>query len=66
MGSVDDNTSGGAYAYRASKSALNVITKSMSIDLEAVGVTSVLLHPGTGYCQLLVVSSLVCTFSVTA
>jgi NAD(P)-dependent dehydrogenase (short-subunit alcohol dehydrogenase family) len=46
MGSLDDNTSGACYAYRASKSALNIITKSMAIDLATEGVTAVLLHPG--------------------
>jgi NAD(P)-dependent dehydrogenase (short-subunit alcohol dehydrogenase family) len=45
VGSVDDNGSGGAYAYRSSKAALNQIAKSLSIDL--VGQASVvLLHPG--------------------
>lgn len=47
MGSVDDNGSGGSYAYRASKAALNIINKSLSIDLAGDGVTCVLLHPGT-------------------
>lgn len=47
VGSVDDNSSGGGYAYRASKSALNIINKSMSIDLKKDNITSVLLHPGT-------------------
>ena len=46
MGSVDDNGSGGYYAYRASKAALNIITKSLAVDLHPHGVTSVLLHPG--------------------
>ena len=45
---MDDNRSGGGYAYRASKSALNIINKSMSIDLEPRGITCVLLHPGEG------------------
>lgn len=45
VGSIDDNRSGGAYAYRSSKSALNNIAKSLSIDL--AGEASVtLLHPG--------------------
>ena len=45
VGSIDDNGSGGAYAYRSSKSALNNIAKSLSIDLS--GEASVtLLHPG--------------------
>eukprot|EP01024_Parvocaulis_polyphysoides_P037225 TRINITY_DN33139_c0_g1_i1.p1 TRINITY_DN33139_c0_g1~~TRINITY_DN33139_c0_g1_i1.p1 ORF type:complete len:259 (+),score=33.83 TRINITY_DN33139_c0_g1_i1:77-778(+) len=46
VGSVDDNSSGGGYAYRASKSALNIINKSMSIDLQELGICCVLLHPG--------------------
>ena len=46
MGSVDDNGSGGSYAYRASKSALNNISKSLSIDLAQDNVQCVCLHPG--------------------
>ncbi len=46
MGSIADNTSGRSYAYRASKTALNQVTKSLSIDLEGQGITCVLLHPG--------------------
>jgi len=45
VGSVDDNGSGGAYAYRASKSALNNVAKSLSVDL-ADDARVVLLHPG--------------------
>ena len=46
VGSVDDNGSGKGYAYRASKSALNIVNKSMSIDLADRGVMCALLHPG--------------------
>lgn len=46
MGSMQDNTSGGSYAYRASKAALNAVTKSMALDLEDKGITVALLHPG--------------------
>ena len=46
MGSIADNTSGGSYAYRASKCALNMVTKSLSVDLARDGVTCVVLHPG--------------------
>lgn len=62
MGSIDDNTSGGTYAYRASKAALNIgvwwvcmrgrqatastVNKSMSLDLEPHNITTALLHPG--------------------
>jgi NAD(P)-dependent dehydrogenase (short-subunit alcohol dehydrogenase family) len=46
MGSVDDNGSGGSYAYRASKSGLNIVNKSLSIDLAGDNITSTLLHPG--------------------
>lgn len=46
MGSIDDNSSGGAYGYRASKAALNMITVSMAVDLRDAGVTCIVLHPG--------------------
>jgi NAD(P)-dependent dehydrogenase (short-subunit alcohol dehydrogenase family) len=46
VGSMADNSSGGAYAYRASKAALNALSKSMAVDLKEKGVTVVILHPG--------------------
>ena len=46
MGSVEDNTSGGYYGYRASKAALNAIGKSLALDLAPRGISVVLLHPG--------------------
>lgn len=46
MGSIGDNGSGGAYAYRLSKAALNMVGRGVASDLRARGVISVLLHPG--------------------
>jgi len=46
MGSVDDNTSGGSYSYRASKSSLNIVTKSLAMDLGPHDVKCINLHPG--------------------
>ncbi len=46
MGSSDDNTSGGCYAYRAAKAALVIVSKSMAIDLAPKGVRVITLHPG--------------------
>ncbi len=46
MGSIGDNTSGGYYGYRASKAALNMIGKSLAIDLKAAGIAVAILHPG--------------------
>ncbi len=46
MGSLDDNGSGGYYVYRSSKSALNMVAKSLSIDLAPRGIAVALLHPG--------------------
>lgn len=46
MGSIGDNSSGGYYAYRVSKAALNMVAKSMSNDLRSRGVITVALHPG--------------------
>lgn len=46
MGSIADNTSGGAYGYRMSKAALNMACRSMSIDLRAKGFIAVVMNPG--------------------
>jgi len=46
MGSVAENTSGGAYAYRASKAALNMVIKNLSLDLASRQVSVVALSPG--------------------
>ncbi len=46
VGSIADNTSGGSYIYRSSKTALNMAVKSLSLDLSGKGVITLLLHPG--------------------
>ena len=46
VGSISDNSTGGSYAYRASKAALNSIGKSMTMDLKEKGIVVVLMHPG--------------------
>lgn len=46
MGSIDDNSSGGAYGYRMSKAALNMAGKSLAVDLRSRGVAVAVLHPG--------------------
>ncbi len=46
LGSLANNSSGGAYIYRSSKAALNAVSKSLSIDLKDRGVTVVMFHPG--------------------
>ncbi len=46
MGSIDDNTSGGSVAYRSTKCAVNMVMKSLSIDLKPQGISAVTLHPG--------------------
>ncbi len=46
MGSIAENESGGSYIYRASKAALNNITKTLSVDLARQGITVVAFHPG--------------------
>ena len=46
MGSIDDNKGGGAYVYRSSKTALNAVVKSLSVDLENEAMTVALIHPG--------------------
>lgn len=44
MGSISDNSSGGYYGYRASKAALNMFNKSLSIDHPWL--TTLVIHPG--------------------
>lgn len=46
MGSIADNSSGGAYGYRMSKAAVNAAGMSLSHDLRPAGVAVALLHPG--------------------
>ncbi len=46
LGSIGDNTSGGMYVYRSSKTGLNQVVKSLSVDLKPEGITVVSLHPG--------------------
>lgn len=46
MGSVTDNTSGGYYGYRMSKSAVNIAGKSLAVDLAKKEISVFLLHPG--------------------
>ena len=46
VGSMADNSSGGNYAYRASKAAVNSIFKNLAVDLKDKNVTVSMLHPG--------------------
>ena len=46
IGSIEDNTSGSHYSYRTSKTALNMISKSLAVDLRPVGINVISLHPG--------------------
>ena len=49
VGSISDNFLGGWYSYRASKSALNMIIKNFSIEINRTNKNSIIfgLHPGT-------------------
>lgn len=46
MGSIEDNASGGSYAYRSSKAAVNMVVKSLAIDLAPRGINCVAMNPG--------------------
>ena len=46
LGSLSANDTGGQYAYRSSKSALNSVNKSLSIDLARKGIISIVISPG--------------------
>lgn len=46
LGSISDNRSGGYYAYRASKTALNMLNRSLALELGREGFVTVVVHPG--------------------
>ena len=46
VGSIADNSSGGSYIYRSSKTAVNQVVKSLSIDLAGRDISVICLHPG--------------------
>lgn len=46
MGSIEDNSSGGLYGYRMSKAALNMVGKSLALDLRSEGIAVGVFHPG--------------------
>jgi len=46
MGSIADNTSGGAFAYRSSKAAVNMAMRSLAVDLAAQGIICLVINPG--------------------
>lgn len=48
VGSIGDNGLGGWHSYRASKTALNQLTKTVSVELaKKDNIACILLHPGT-------------------
>ncbi len=46
MGSIDDCMSGKSYAYRTSKTGLNMITKILAIEGQLDNITVTSYHPG--------------------
>ena len=46
VASITNNTWSTMYPYRPSKAALNMVTKSLSVDLADDGIMTVALHPG--------------------
>lgn len=46
VGSIADNSSGGYYGYRASKTAVNMVGTNLMHDLKPRGIAVALLHPG--------------------
>ncbi len=46
MGSIEDNGSGGVWAYRMSKAALNMATRNMAHDFASASIPCIVLHPG--------------------
>jgi NAD(P)-dependent dehydrogenase (short-subunit alcohol dehydrogenase family) len=46
MGSIALNNSGGSYSYRSSKAGLNMIVKTLAVDLAPRHICVLALHPG--------------------
>eukprot|EP01063_Lacrimia_lanifica_P002453 TRINITY_DN11297_c0_g1_i1.p1 TRINITY_DN11297_c0_g1~~TRINITY_DN11297_c0_g1_i1.p1 ORF type:complete len:253 (+),score=102.66 TRINITY_DN11297_c0_g1_i1:58-816(+) len=46
LGSIGDNTGGGKYAYRTSKAGVNMVAKSMAMDLKPKGIAVQAVAPG--------------------
>ena len=46
VGSIKENSGGSMYSYRSSKTALNQVVKSLSVDLFDSNICAVALHPG--------------------
>jgi NAD(P)-dependent dehydrogenase (short-subunit alcohol dehydrogenase family) len=46
VGSLEDNTTGGMYAYRASKAAANMVGLNLHHDFKDRGIAVLMLHPG--------------------
>ncbi len=46
MGSIGENDGGSLYLYRSSKTAVNQVVKSLSIDLQPKHIKVLALHPG--------------------
>ncbi len=46
VGSIEDNSSGNNYGYRASKAAANMVGMNLRHDLGSSGIAVALLHPG--------------------
>jgi NAD(P)-dependent dehydrogenase (short-subunit alcohol dehydrogenase family) len=52
LGSITKNSMGQIYAYRSSKAAVNMVGKSLAIDLAPRGIIVVLLHPGWAHTDM--------------
>jgi NAD(P)-dependent dehydrogenase (short-subunit alcohol dehydrogenase family) len=46
MGSIGDNASGGSYAYRMSKAAMNMANRNLAHELGGEGFVCLAVHPG--------------------
>ncbi len=46
MGSISLTEGGGYYSYRASKAALNMLSKILSYEVRGWGITVIIMHPG--------------------
>ena len=52
MGCIEENTSGGSYAYRTAKAGVNMVGKSLSIDLKNKNIAVSMSKSSETICQL--------------
>lgn len=46
LGSISGRSSGGKYSYASSKAALNMVTRTLALDMKQFGISTIVIDPG--------------------